>query len=459
MTDICEKLAKLAAEHADECDGFELEESCESCLEVVATSDSLGGTTYELNEKYMRCAGSRVGYARAEGDGASIEELVDETLQQSRIVDASEPAGVLVAPDREEAAVLPEVQALPDAAKLAGIARHAVSLLESRARRHRAVRCIVRTLDQRRLVSNSLGLSRACSHRHTLVLLTYIAPGEREMHNVVVRSYAEDSSDIDVAELVSRAILMGEGSLDGGTFESGKYPVVISGEVMCQMLVGFWQLFSAEKVATGQSYLNGMLDKRVGSEALTIRDGSVPRWGGPGCLAIDAQGVPRLEHDVVRSGIFVSPLATAEWAGELGLGASTGDCGRRDTLGRIVPNDLTVVPGNLCIVPGNNDIDALFSAMGDGVYITDIDDVYHSFNLASGGISTPVRGIRVRNGRLAEPLSALSISSNLKELFANVSARGDKVSWVDLEDLNAYWCGSPDILVSSLALVGAMETH
>lgn len=456
MTDTCEMLARLAAEHVDECDGLELEESHDSCLEVVATSGSLGGTTYELSEKYVRCAGERVGYARAEGDEVSIEDLVDEAIRQSHIVESSEPAGVLVPPDGEETAALPATHQMPDAGELAETARRAVSLLESSTKRHRAVSCTVRALDQRRLVSNSLGLSRSCSHRHVLALLSYIAPGEREMHNVTVRSYAGDVSDIDVEELVSRAILMGEGSLDGGTIESGSYPVVISGEVMCQMLVGFWQLFSGEKVATGQSYLKGKLGKCIGSDALTIRDGSDPLWGGPGCLAIDAQGVPRAEHDVVRAGVFASPLDTAEWAGELGLGASTGDCDRRDTLGRIVPNDITVVPGNLCVAPGDNDLESLFSRMGDGVFITDIADIYHSFNLASGGISTPVRGVRVRDGKLAEPLSALSISSNLKELFANVVACGNRASWVDLEDLNAYWCGSPDVLVSSLDLVGAI---
>lgn len=456
MTDMCEMLAGLAAQHADECDGLELEESRESCLEVVAASDSLGGTTYELCEKYVRCAGERVGYARAEGEDASVEGLVDEALRQSRTVEASEPAGALVAPEGDEEAAMPAAQPLPSTDLLSETARRAVTSLESRSKRHRAVRCTVRALDQRRLVSNSLGLSRACSHRHVMAALSYIAPGEREMHNVTVRSYAEDVSDIDVDELVSRAILMGEGSLDGGTIESGNYPVVISGEVMSQMLVGFWQLFAGDKVATGQSYLKGKVGERIGSEALTIRDGSLPRWGGPGCLAVDAQGSPRVEHDVVRMGVFSSPLLTAEWANELELGASTGDCDRRDSLGRIVPNDLAVVPGNLCVAPGEDDMDALLAKMGDGVFITDIDDIYHSFNLASGGVSTPLRGVRVRNGRFAEPLSALSISSNLKDLFAGIVACGNRLSWTDMEDLNAYWCGSPDVLVSSLGLVGAI---
>ena len=458
MTKTCERLATLAREHADECEGLELEESRETCIEVSATAEGLGGTTYELSESYLRTVGSKVGYARAEGEGVSLDTLVDEALAQSRTVDASRPAGVLAKPGGGEGASMPEEQPLPEAAELASVASEAVRLLEARSSAHRACRCVVRVLDQRRLVSNSLGLSRACSHRHVMALLSYIALGKREMHNVTVRSYAPDAASLDLEELACRAQLMGEASLDGGTLESGRYPVVISGEVMCQMLVGFWQVFSGEKVATGQSFLTGALGSRIGSEALDICEFSEPRWQGPGCLPIDAQGVARSSRRLVDRGVFASPLTTLEWASELGLGGSTGDCDRRDTMGRIVPNDLTVVPGNLCVAPGADSLDALFAKMGDGVYITDISDIYHSFNLASGGVSTPVRGARVRDGRLAEPLSALSISDNLKTIFDHIVACGERLSWVDMEDLNAYWCGSPDIYVSDLGLVGAIES-
>ena len=458
MTKTCERLAALAREHADECAGLELEDVREACVEVSATTEGLGGTTYELTESYLRTAGPKVGYARAEGEDVSLAGLAEEAIAQSRTVDVSSPAGVLMAPEGEEDAGMPIARPLPDPSELAGAARKAVCLLEARSSNHRAVRCTVRALDQRRLVSNSLGLSRACSHRHVMALLSYIALGEGEMHNVTVRSFAPDVASLDLGELASRAQLMGEASLDGGTLESGRYPVIISGEVMCQMLVGFWQLFSGEKIATGQSFLSGSLGHRIGSAALDVCEFGEPHWQGPGCLPLDAQGVARVERRLVDGGVFASPLATLEWAGELGLDASTGDCGRRDTMGRIVPNDLTVVPGNLCVAPGADSLDGLLAKMGDGVYITDISDIYHSFNLASGGVSTPVRGARVRDGRLAEPLGALSISDNLKTLFANIVACGDRLSWADMEDLNAYWCGSPDIYVSDLGLVGAIES-
>ncbi len=460
MTKTCEELARLAVKHADSCTGLELEQICESCLEVAASEDGgLGGTTYELSNSYVRACGQKVGYARAEGVDPSLEDLVAEAVAQSRTVDLSEPAGVMVVPEEAEEACLPAAEPLPAADELACVAQRAVELLCGKSSNHRAVKCVVRAYDQRRLVSNSAGLSRACTHRHVMALLSYIAVGQKEMHNVMVRSFAGAAADIDVEELVERAQLIGEASLDGGTIDSGNYPVVLSGEVVCQMLVGFWQLFSGEKIATHQSFLDGKLGQAIGSPELTICDGAAPVWGGPGYLGVDAQGVVHKDRKLVDAGVFVSPLTTCEWASELGLGESAGNADRRDTMGRIVPNDLTVVPANLAVAPGKESLDGLFAKMGDGIYITDIADIYHSFNIASGGISTPVRGAWVRGGKLTESISAMSLSCNLKELFANVAACSNHLSWVDMEDLNAYWCGAPDVYVRELGLVGAIEAE
>ncbi len=458
MTKTCEELALLAEKYAGECAGLELEQICESCLEVTAAEGvGLGGTTYELSNSYVRTCGDRVGYARAEGLDPSIEELVDEAVAQSRTVDLSEPAGAMVVPEAPEEACMPAAEPLPAAEDLARVAQEAVDRLSEKAGNHRAVKCAVRAYEQRRLVSNSKGLSRACTHRHVMALLSYIAVGQKEMHNVMVRSFAAEAGDIDIDELVERALLIGEASLDGATIESGEYPVVFSGEVVCQMLVGFWQLFSGEKIATHQSFLDGKLGERIGADALTVCDGAAAAWGGPGYLPIDAQGVAHKDRKLVDRGVFVSPLTTCEWARELGFDESFGNADRRDTMGRIVPNDLTVVPANLAIAPGDDSLEELFAKMGDGIYVTDIADIYHSFNIASGGVSTPVRGAWVRGGKLAEPISAMSLSCNLKDLFANVVACSNHLAWVDMEDLNAYWCGAPDMLISQVGLVGAIE--
>lgn len=480
--DLVEELRELAARHAGEVTGLELEEASTWCSEVTATPGGLDGTTYELHQRYVRTAGEHVGYARSEDASEPLEELLGEAVRRSRAVAKSDPAGVLLGADgavADGAAALaagggvpargavapvagggdtaldPDAFEVPredvDSSELVRVAREGVRLLLSRAGETKEARCTVRVLEQRRRVTNSAGLARSGSHRHCLVRLSYIAVGEREMHDVSVRSYAPEPADVDVDELVGRAVATAEGSLEGGTIESGRYPVVLSREFACRMLVGIWGTLGAEKVATGQSFLAGKVGERVASPALSVvsdwRCGCVP--GAPGCLPLDAEGCARTRRAVVDAGVLAEPLSTLEW----GAG---GSAERRDTLGRIVPNDVVCAPGNLYVAPGDASLDELLERAGDGVYLTDISDIYHSFNFASGGVSTPCRGVRIRDGRLAEPISVVSVSDSLQSLFESVVATGRELSWCDLEDLDAYWCGAPDMLVSGMSLVGGI---
>ena len=189
--------------------------------------------------------------------------------------------------------------------------------------------------------------------------------------------------------------------------------------------------------------------------ALTIADG--PACGGGFKPPFDVEGAPKGRTPVVDAGRFVEPLSDLAWAGRMGLTASSGNAARRDTLGRIVPNDVTVAPSCICIEPGASSLADLFARMGDGMYLTDIGDIYHSFNFASGDVSAPCRGVWVRGGEPAGGIRACTLSDNLASILANVATVSDELEFVDLEDLNAYYAGAPDVLVDGLNLVGTGE--
>ena len=455
MTDVCMQLAGLARKHG--VPGLELEEEWSRTQEVTATEDgSLGCSSSELAQRYVRTAGDHVGYARSEDASEPLEDLAARAVAEAGAVDLSDPAGMLARPRVGEAGAgrNPELEEA-DVAAMTAMARRCVGRLTDVAGEHSTIECMVRHYACARRVSNSEGLSRLAEHAHYMVRMTYIASGKGEQHWVQCRSFAPSLDDVDVTELVGRTKLAGEASLDGGTVETGDYPVVISRDVMNQVLVGMWSVFGAEKVATGQSFLAGKLGSRVASPALGLAETAEPAFGGPGCLGIDCEGVVHGASSIVEKGTFVRPVSNLEWAVKMGLPSSTANANRRDSLGRIVPNDVFTAPGNLYVVPGTEDLDGLVAKAGDGVYLTDISDIYHSFSFASGGVSTPCRGVRIRNGKLAEPISAVAWSDSLQSLFANVVACGNAVAWFDMEDLGALWCGSPDVLVSSMHLAAA----
>ena len=461
MNEVAAKLAALAARYADEIEGLELDETASSSREVKATEEGEGGTCYRLDECFVRTAGERVGYAKSERADVPLEDLVAEAVRQARFVDVSDPAGALVAPVAADEAGwnlpgLAAVEGAPAAGsdELLACARAGLAELVARAGAHTGAECLVRVVETQRSVANSRGVLRRDAHRHYFVRMSYVARGAREMHDAEARAYAGELAGVDLAALAARCVAQAEDSLDGGTIESGRYPVVISRAAACRMLVGFWSVFSAEKLARGTSCLSGRRGELVAAPAVTLRDAPGGVAGAPGALGIDAQGTVRRPYTVVEAGRLVGALSEASWAAKLGLPASSGNAARREGLGRIVQNEVVCAPANLYVEPGGSSLEELFARMGEGVYLTDIGDIYHGFDVAGGGISSPCRGAWVRDGRLAEPIAQMTLSDNLDGLLRGVVAAGSELCWCDLEDLDAFWCGAPDLLVGELGLVG-----
>ena len=453
---LVDELARLAGRYADQVEGFELDEERSQLLEKVATPSGTSGTTFALDQRLLRTAGRRVVSVRTEDPTESLAALAARAVDLAACVDESVPAGLLgPQADGESSAGESELPA-PDAAAMDAAARRGLDLLTSVAGNPMEPSCAVRHYAEGHAITNSRGLRRCGAADHYQARMSYIARGTTEMHDVICRAYAPSLDELDLEALAQRTALMATASLDGAELASGTYPVVFSGQVMCQMLMGFWQLFSAQKVATGQSLLAGRLGERIASPQLTIVDEAcVP--GGGAKLGFDVQGAPKLRTSIVEAGVFTAPLSDLAWAGRLGLPTSSGNAARRDTLGRIVPNDVTIAPSNLCVRPSEGaglSFDELLAQVGDGVYLTDIGDIYHSFNIASGGVSAPCRGAFIRDGKLAGGIRACSLSDNLLSLFAHVVAVGSDMTFVDLEDLNAYYTGAPDVFVSEVRLVG-----
>ncbi len=366
------ELARLADDpelRARGIEGLELNETASAQLEYTATDEGVSGSQFALRQRFVRTAGSRVGYVCDEDASRPLAELVRDAVGLSGCADGSVPAG-LVCPDSASGGDAPAdvaccdgVPALPapDAAAMRACAERLRGLVAAKAADPMAVECTVRHYAEGHAVANSRGLVRAASGGHYLARASFIARGETEMHDMTCRAYAPSLEGLDLERLAARTVALAEASLDGGQLPSGRYPVVLSSHVACQMLMGIWQIFSASKLAARQSFLHGKVGEQVASPALTIADG--PACGGGFKPPFDVEGAPKGRTPVVDAGRFVEPLSDLAWAGRMGLSASSGNAARRDTLGRIVPNDVTVAPSCICIEPGTSSLSDLFAQM------------------------------------------------------------------------------------------------
>jgi len=262
---------------------------------------------------------------------------------------------------------------------------------------------------------------------------------------------APSFAGIDSGELVDRIKNSFKNKIEAGAFSPGEYPVVLSRNVGINIMITAWQLFSGLKYCDGSTALAGKLNEYIGSPALSIID--TPYHSGTGyCFPFDCEGTTGIETVLVDKGKFTGLLHNLNSSAHLNA-EPTGNAGRVALLTGNLPTDIIVTPKICHIMPGTRSADELIREMGDGVYITESYDIFHSINIGSGDFAIPCRGIVIKDGKPHHAVNALTICGNLVNLFKNVEETGNDLL-IDEFLLRSYCVGSPSIRIRNLQVNG-----
>jgi PmbA protein len=263
--------------------------------------------------------------------------------------------------------------------------------------------------------------------------------------------------DIDLAALAHRAAaradrMAGGGALPAAALASGTYDCVLSARVVCNIMNTAWQVFVGASMAAGKTIFAAQPGTPVGSDCLNILD--APRVDGFGYdFALDSEGTVCRSKAIVQAGRLVTPLHTLASAAALGH-APTGNAGRAALLTGSVPVSIVTIPAICYVGPGDSSEAALLNRLGDGLYVADSLDVFHSINITSGDFSIPCSGIVYRGGRAAQVANAFTLVGNLRDLFARVEAVGDDLQ-LEAFLYDNYAFGGPSMLVRGLGVSSA----
>ena len=106
---------------------------------------------------------------------------------------------------------------------------------------------------------------------------------------------------------------------------------------------------------------------------------------------------------------------------------------------------------NLTVGAGETDLEGLFAAAGDGLYVTDVAGLHSGVNPVSGTFSVGASGRLIENGEPAGPVRELTIASDLVTMLRGVSALGSKPRWVPFGGS----VKAPPILIAEMAVSGS----
>jgi PmbA protein len=203
--------------------------------------------------------------------------------------------------------------------------------------------------------------------------------------------------------------------LNPGRPKPGKYPVLFDPRVSSTLLGHFAGAISGASIARKTSFLQEKLGEPVFARGVTIVDDPL-RARGLRSRPFDGEGVRVSRQELVSNGMLNSWIAESASARQLGI-APTGHAARG------VGGSPSASPSNLYLLPGSRSREELLADLPEAVLIIEL--IGQGVNPVTGDYSRGAVGFMVRNGEIAEPVSEMTIASNLIDMFAALEAASD----------------------------------
>jgi PmbA protein len=227
---------------------------------------------------------------------------------------------------------------------------------------------------------------------------------------------ARHDTDLESPEVVGRrAAERTVARLNPRKANSQAVSVVYDPRVASGLLSHFAGAISGAAVARGVTFLKDRMGEEVFSSGLNVMD-DPHRLRGLRSKPFDGEGVRNQRMAIVENGVLKTWLLDCASAKQLGI-ATTGHAAR-GTGGPPSPSAT-----NLYMEPGKQTRHDLLSDIGDGLYITEL--IGMGVNGVTGDYSRGAAGFWIQDGKIAYPVSGVTIAGNLKTMFRNITPAND----------------------------------
>ncbi len=197
--------------------------------------------------------------------------------------------------------------------------------------------------------------------------------------------------------------------------KSARVPVVYDRRVSGGLIGHLAGAINGRAVARGTSFLKDKMGEKIFADGIRILD-NPHRKRGLGSRPFDAEGLPTKRYAVIDDGRLTTWLLDLAAARQLEL-KPTGHAAR----GTSGPPSPTT--SNFYLEKGKLSLDELLGDIKSGLYITDM--IGFGVNGVTGDYSRGASGFWIENGKLAWPVSGITVAGNLKDMFLNMTPAND----------------------------------
>ena len=219
--------------------------------------------------------------------------------------------------------------------------------------------------------------------------------------------------------------------------KSQSVPVVFDERESSGLLGHFAGAISGAAIARGVSFLKDKMGEEIFSPGISIID-DPHRLRGLRSKPFDGEGVANQRRALIEQGRLTSWLLDCASARQLGL-ETTGHAAR----GTGGPPHPTTT--NLYMAAGKLSPEELIADIAQGFYVTELMGM--GVNTVTGDYSRGAAGFWIENGKIAFPVSEVTIAGNLKDMFRNLTPASDLVF--------RYGTNAPTLRIEGMTIAGA----
>jgi PmbA protein len=270
------------------------------------------------------------------------------------------------------------------------------------------------------------------------VAASVIAGEGTEMERDYDYATARFASDLESAESVGkRAGERAVKRLGPRKVKTQSVPVFFDPRVASSLIGHFVGAISGAAIARGVSFLKDRMGDAVFSQNVSIID-DPHRKRGLRSKPFDGEGVANRRHVLIDKGRLTTWLLDSASARQLGL-ETTGHASR-GTGGPPSPSAT-----NLYMAPGTLTPEDLMDDVREGFYVTEL--IGMGVNSVTGDYSRGAAGFWIENGKLAYPVSEITIAGNLKDMYRALTPANDLVF--------RHGTDSPTVRIEGMTIAGS----
>ena len=283
----------------------------------------------------------------------------------------------------------------------------------------------------------SNGFSGAYAMTSRSIFASVIAGEGTGMENEYAYATAVHAGDLESPEVIGqRAGERVAARLGARKVASRKVPVVFDPRVANSLIRHLLTAISGSAIARGTSFLKDSMGQPVFAPGVVVMD-EPHLVRGRRSRPFDGEGLATVERALIDDGVLTTWLLDLRSARQLGL-APTGHAGRG------VGSQPSPTATNISLAPGAQTPEALMADIADGLYVTQMMGM--GVNAVTGDYSRGASGFWIEGGKIAYPVSELTVAGNLKDMF------GRLVPANDLE--RRYGVDSPTVRIDGMTVAG-----